>query len=115
MADFLFSDLMANICRATIGDPAWLFWEQYVVKSADVGMKFAWHQDSGYLKNMLPGYTKPYLTCWCALDDVDEHNGTITVLPFSRAGPQEVPEPGSRSGGGASEGPQHGTVGDEAE
>jgi len=92
IADFLFSDLMAEICRATIGDPAWLFWEQYVVKAADVGMKFAWHQDSGYLRNNLPDHEIPYLTCWCALDDVSEENGTIYVLPYSRAGTREIVE-----------------------
>src|SRR5690606_35884539 len=29
---FIFSDLMEEICRATIGDDAMLFWEQFVVK-----------------------------------------------------------------------------------
>jgi ectoine hydroxylase-related dioxygenase (phytanoyl-CoA dioxygenase family) len=90
ISEFLYSDLMAEVCRATIGEPAWLFWEQYVVKAADVGMRFEWHQDSGYLAKNNPGYTKPYLTCWCALDDVDETNGTIYVLPFSRAGTKDV-------------------------
>ncbi len=80
---FLFSDLMAEICRATLGDTAYLFWEQYVVKGADGGMKFGWHQDSGYV-----GYPdhKPYLTCWCALDDMTEENGTAYIMPFSRIG-----------------------------
>ena len=55
-----FSELMADICQATLGDNAYLFWEQYVVKGADKGMKFAWHQDSGYVEN--PDH-KPYLTC----------------------------------------------------
>ena len=55
-------------------------------------MKFEWHQDSGYLEKQLPGYTKPYLTCWCALDDVDETNGTIYVLPYSRAGTKGIVE-----------------------
>jgi ectoine hydroxylase-related dioxygenase (phytanoyl-CoA dioxygenase family) len=92
IAEFLFSDLMKEVCRATLGDEAYLFWEQYVVKAADVGMTFDWHQDSGYLEKNLPGYKKPYLTCWCALDDVDETNGTIYVLPYSRAGGREVVE-----------------------
>ena len=35
MTDFLFSELMAEICRATLGDTAYLFHEQYVVKAAD--------------------------------------------------------------------------------
>ena len=80
---FLFSELMADICRATLGDTAYLFWEQYVVKGAGEGMKFSWHQDSGYV-----GYPnhKPYLTCWCPLDDMSEENGTVHVMPFSRIG-----------------------------
>jgi ectoine hydroxylase-related dioxygenase (phytanoyl-CoA dioxygenase family) len=82
LAEFLFSDDMAAICRATIGDDAWLFCEQYVVKSAEVGMQFAWHQDSGYVR----APHKPYVSCWCALDDMTEANGTIYVLPYTRAG-----------------------------
>ena len=81
--EFLFSELMADICQATLGDNAYLFWEQYVVKGADKGMKFAWHQDSGYVEN--PDH-EPYLTCWCALDDMSEANGTVHVMPFSRIG-----------------------------
>ncbi|MDA0711609.1 MAG: phytanoyl-CoA dioxygenase family protein [bacterium] len=83
LREFLFSDLMAEVCRATLGDDAYLFWEQYVIKGAETGMKFAWHQDSGYV-----GYPdhKPYLTCWCPLDDVHEGNGTVYLLPYSRSG-----------------------------
>lgn len=96
LREFLFSDLMANICRATLGENAYLFWEQYVVKGAEAGMKFSWHQDSGYV-----GYPdhKPYLTCWCALDDMSEENGTVHLLPYSRSGIRSwvhhIVEPGS--------------------
>jgi ectoine hydroxylase-related dioxygenase (phytanoyl-CoA dioxygenase family) len=56
-----------------------------VVKAAEKGMKFSWHQDSGYI-----GHDhKPYLSCWCALDDVTEENGTIYILPYSRAGTRD--------------------------
>lgn len=80
--EFLFSDLMAAITRAILGDEVYLFYEQFVVKGAEVGMPFAWHQDSGYL-----GYDhEPYLSCWCALDDMSEENGTVYILPYSRAG-----------------------------
>jgi ectoine hydroxylase-related dioxygenase (phytanoyl-CoA dioxygenase family) len=81
ITDFLFSDLMADVCRATLGDEVYLFNEQYVVKAAETGMSFAWHQDSGYIGH----YHKPYLSCWCALDDMSEENGTISVLPYERA------------------------------
>ena len=75
--------MIADICRATLGDNAYLFWEQYVVKGASEGMKFSWHQDSGYVA--YPDH-KPYLTCWCALDDMSEENGTVYVMPFSHIG-----------------------------
>ncbi len=84
---FIYSDLMAEICRATLGNESYLFNEQWVVKGAEVGMKFAWHQDSGYVKFRDPDTThKPYLSCWTPLDDVDETNGTVYLLPHSRAG-----------------------------
>ena len=79
---FLFSPLMADVTRSTLGDTVYLFNEQYVVKAADKDTKFGWHQDSGYIGH----YHKPYLSCWCALDDMSEANGTISVLPYSRAG-----------------------------
>lgn len=78
---FIFSDYMAQVCQATLGPNVYLFKNQFVVKCADVGMKFAWHQDSGYIAEPHP----PYLTCWTALDDVSEENGTVYVLPWSRS------------------------------
>jgi ectoine hydroxylase-related dioxygenase (phytanoyl-CoA dioxygenase family) len=82
MTAFLFSELMAEICRATLGDSAYLFHEQYVVKAADTDSKFAWHQDSGYVGH----YHRTYLSCWCALDDMTVENGTVYILPYSRDG-----------------------------
>lgn len=85
LPEFLYSDLMAEICAATLGPTAYLFNEQYVVKAAERGMKFGWHQDSGYV-----GFDhRPYLTCWCPLDDVSEENGTVYILPYSRAGTRD--------------------------
>ena len=83
LREFLLSRMMADICLATLGDNAYLFWEQYVVKGASKGMKFGWHQDSGYVR--YPNH-KPYLTCWCALDDMSERNGTVQIMPFSHIG-----------------------------
>lgn len=101
MAEFLFSSLMADVTRAFLGDEVMLFNEQWVVKGPDQGMKFAWHQDSGYVHYRDPGNThEPYLTCWCALDDMSEENGTIFVLPhteldtYNTVLPHEV-EPGT--------------------
>ncbi|MEJ0049540.1 MAG: phytanoyl-CoA dioxygenase family protein [Rhodospirillales bacterium] len=86
LRQMLFSETMADICRATLGDTAYFFFDQYVVKGPEGGMKFSWHQDSGYVVgNGGPVDHKPYLTCWCPLDDATEANGTVRVLPYSLA------------------------------
>jgi ectoine hydroxylase-related dioxygenase (phytanoyl-CoA dioxygenase family) len=85
---FLFSELMAQISGAALGGTVYLFNEQYVVKAAEQGMKFGWHQDSGFI-----GYPhRPYLTCWITLDDVSEANGTVDLLPYARAGTRDIVE-----------------------
>jgi ectoine hydroxylase-related dioxygenase (phytanoyl-CoA dioxygenase family) len=84
---FIFSPLMAEVAQAALGENVYLFHEQWVVKGAEQGMKFAWHQDSGYVKTHdQTTQHKPYLTCWCPLDDVNEENGTVYLLPHSRGG-----------------------------
>jgi len=93
LLDFLLGELMAEICRATLGDEAYLFWEQYVIKAGDPDTSFAWHQDSGYVHEN----HEPYLTCWIALDDVTESNGSVYLLPYSRSGirsyVKHIPDP----------------------
>jgi ectoine hydroxylase-related dioxygenase (phytanoyl-CoA dioxygenase family) len=80
----LFSETMADVCRSTLGDTAYFFFDQYVVKGPDQGMAFSWHQDSGYVVgNGGPVDHLPYLTCWCALDDTTIGNGTVRVIPGS--------------------------------
>ena len=80
--EFVFSDVMADICRALLGPTAYLSFEQFVVKFPEKGMTFSWHQDSGYV----PAGHRPYVSCWCTLDDVTEENGTVYLLPYDRAG-----------------------------
>jgi ectoine hydroxylase-related dioxygenase (phytanoyl-CoA dioxygenase family) len=89
LGNFIFSDRMAEICKATIGDDAYLFWEQFVVKGTDKkGAEFTWHQDSGYVDYE----HKPYVNAWIPLDDVNEDNGTIYLLPYSLAGTRDKVE-----------------------
>jgi ectoine hydroxylase-related dioxygenase (phytanoyl-CoA dioxygenase family) len=79
----LFSQVMADICRATLGPDAYFFFDQFVVKGPEGGLPFSWHQDSGYVVgNGGPVDHAPYLTCWCPLDDATAQNGTVRVLPF---------------------------------
>lgn len=44
LRQFLFSDLMAQIWQATLGPNGRLFWEQYVIKCSDNGIKFRMHR-----------------------------------------------------------------------
>ncbi len=81
---FLFGDLMARIAGGLLGDEVYLFYEQWVVKGPEQGMSFAWHQDSAYVAGPMAKTHRPYLTCWCVLDHVDERNGTAYILPHDR-------------------------------
>jgi ectoine hydroxylase-related dioxygenase (phytanoyl-CoA dioxygenase family) len=86
LGEFIFNDLMAEVCRATIGETAYLFWEQFVVKGTDKkGAAFGWHQDSGYCD----GPHAPYVNAWIPLDDVNEANGTVYLLPYDLAGTRD--------------------------
>lgn len=91
LAEFLFSDLMAAICRATLGDTAYLHNDQYVVKCEKTGMSFAWHQDGAYVHARIGDHPE-CITCWCTLDDVNEENGTVYLSPASRFGKRELVE-----------------------
>lgn len=82
MQELIFSDEIKEITTKILGDDVFLFLEQFVVKGPDKRTKFSWHQDSGYLDFE----HKPYLSIWCALDDVYEENGTVYLLPYKDAG-----------------------------
>ena len=88
LAEFINSPLMAEICLATVGSNAYFHFEEFVVKFPHGGASFSWHQDGAYV----PPHRLPYVSVWCALDAVNEENGTIYVLPYSRAGTKELVE-----------------------
>ena len=76
--------------------------DQYIVKPPGAGdgkTRFAWHRDGQYRDDTCPSSatcpssdTRPppvsssYLSAWTALDDVDESNGGLRVLPYPRGG-----------------------------
>ncbi|MCF7808286.1 MAG: phytanoyl-CoA dioxygenase family protein [Candidatus Marinimicrobia bacterium] len=95
LREFIFSKFFYQIGQKLIGEPIYLFWDQFVAKFRDQKSVFNWHQDSGYVDTP----HKPYLNCWIPLDDVNEVNGTISILPYSKAGtkekiPHSIPEDG---------------------
>jgi ectoine hydroxylase-related dioxygenase (phytanoyl-CoA dioxygenase family) len=80
---------MVEVARAALGDTIHLFNEQFVVKAADRGLPFSWHQDSGFI----PYRHRPHLTCWIPLDDASDANGTVHMLPYARVGTRDVVRP----------------------
>ena len=88
---FLFSGLMSEVCRAILGETVYFKSDQFVVKYGGSPMEFSWHQDSGYSQKRVGDHPE-ILTFWCPLDDVDEENGTIYVLPMQRFGEKRVIE-----------------------
>lgn len=72
----------AGIVLPLVGESARLYWEQCVTKPPHARTELPWHQDNGYT----PLEPEEYLTCWLALDDVDENNGCIQVIPGSHGG-----------------------------
>lgn len=76
-----FGPLMAELCRQTLGPDVWHVNDQYSYKDARSGGSFGWHQDGAYIG----APHKPYLTVWIALCDMSEQNGTISVIPRTRA------------------------------
>ncbi len=77
LESLILGERMAALTSELLGQDALLFNEQFVVKGADSGASFAWHQDGAYV-----GYDHaPYLTVWMALDDTTEENGCVYVLP----------------------------------
>ncbi len=84
LRSMLFGSTMTEICQRTLGDDAYFFHDQFVLKAPDGGLPFSWHQDSGYVIGRDgPIAHKPYLTCWCPLDDATVENGTVHVIPGS--------------------------------
>jgi hypothetical protein len=69
----------AGIVLPVVGPSARLYWEQGVAKPPRARTELPWHQDNGYT----PLEPEEYLTCWLALDDADESNGCLCVLPGS--------------------------------
>ena len=91
LRSFIFSELMASICKATLGENIFVHGDQFVVKCGKTGMKFSWHQDGAYVYNRIGDHPE-CISCWCPLDDVNEENGTAYLLPFSRYGKRELAE-----------------------
>jgi ectoine hydroxylase-related dioxygenase (phytanoyl-CoA dioxygenase family) len=79
----VFSELAASICRAALGNEAFLYSETFVCMAPHNQHGWIWHQDSSYLDFVGCGHYPPNLGVWVALDDATAESGALRVLPFS--------------------------------
>lgn len=77
---YTFHPRIAEIARQLIGAPRVRLWhDQLLTKMPGDSKPSPWHQDRPYWPMI--GYDQ--LSCWMALDDVDEHNGCMQFIPGS--------------------------------
>jgi ectoine hydroxylase-related dioxygenase (phytanoyl-CoA dioxygenase family) len=75
---FIFSHRLAEIARRLTRSRSIRLWHDHaLIKPALDGAQTPWHQDFPYWPMNEPGA----LSCWLALDNVDETNGCMSFIP----------------------------------
>ncbi len=75
----LYHEPLLDIVESLIGPDIQLFHDQALYKPAHHGGEVYWHQDNGYWQCTPPDL----VSIWIALDDADEANGCMNVIPGS--------------------------------
>ena len=75
----LYHEPLLDIAESLIGPDIQLFHDQALYKPAYHGGEVYWHQDNGYWRCDPPNL----VSIWIALDDADEENGCMNVIPGS--------------------------------
>ncbi|MCA9412098.1 MAG: phytanoyl-CoA dioxygenase family protein, partial [Candidatus Omnitrophica bacterium] len=74
------SPKLAEIARRLVGCRSIRLWHDHaLIKPGRDGVETKWHQDFPYWPMNEPGA----LSCWIALDDVNEKNGCLSFIPGS--------------------------------
>uniref|UniRef100_K3WJG0 Phytanoyl-CoA dioxygenase n=1 Tax=Globisporangium ultimum (strain ATCC 200006 / CBS 805.95 / DAOM BR144) TaxID=431595 RepID=K3WJG0_GLOUD len=84
---------------STPGSQGLLFFnEHYVVKPPQTAVEFRWHRDDDEQLGMCVHRASipPYISAWCALDDVTLENGPLRFVSQSSLAVQSNPENGER-------------------
>ena len=77
--ELLYHEPLLDIAESLIGPNIQLFHDQALYKPARHGGEVPWHQDNGYWR-CTPANL---VSIWMALDDADEDNGCMNVIPGS--------------------------------
>ncbi len=75
----LYHEPMLDIAESLIGPNIQLFHDQALYKPAHHGGEVNWHQDNGYWRCQ----PSNLVSIWMALDDADEGNGCMNLIPGS--------------------------------
>lgn len=75
----LYHEPLLDIAESLIGPNIQLFHDQALYKPARHGGEVPWHQDNGYWRCT----PSDLVSIWMALDDADEENGCMNVIPGS--------------------------------
>lgn len=78
--DLLWHPAFTTAAAQLLEGPVRFWHDQLFCKPAKHGGVVAWHQDYSYWTRTVP---QQHLTCWIALDDVDESNGALKYIPGS--------------------------------
>ncbi len=100
----IFERRALSVARQLLGDDATLDYDQFLTKKpGKPGAAFAWHQDLGYWPTGTPDTRT--VTLSLALDDADEENGCLAVVPGThREAELRVHRPVQASGDGLRDG-----------
>jgi hypothetical protein len=80
----IFEKRSASIAKQLLGINCQLDYDQFLAKRPNKSdAVFTWHQDLGYWPTGTPGSTLT-ATCSLALDDADQENGCLKVIPGSQ-------------------------------
>ena len=77
--ELLYHSPLLDIAESLIGPNIQVFFDQALYKPAYHGGAVHWHQDNGYWGCVPPNL----VSVWMALDDADEGNGCMNVIPGS--------------------------------
>lgn len=75
----LYHEPLLDVAESLIGTDIQLFHDQALYKPAYHGGEVFWHQDNAYWRCEPPNL----VSIWIALDDADEENGCMNVIPGS--------------------------------
>jgi hypothetical protein len=77
--EWLFDPNVLDLVEDILGPDIDLFSSHFIAKPAGGSMRVPWHEDSNYWRDMLD--PMEVVTVWLAVDDSDEKNGCMYVIP----------------------------------